>query len=194
MKFEIIQKAWNCFYKDSKIYPEDFDYCPKYPYECYAETRNKAKYEYFTYIHEVDGEYKNVIVLRDKYSDIILVNGEEKRRGNYLAELKYKMEKEERMKEHEKLIEKINLYPNDSYFYIQDRRSYVGNSVLWFGPNNRGYTIDIDKAGKYSKEEIIDLFKNGKRETDIIWPADEVENNIKRHVDSQYLDRSKIVR
>lgn len=193
MKLVIVEKAWKLFYKKSIPYPEDFDYCPSYPFECFAETRNKAKYKFWCDSWE-DSEYKNIVALRDKDSDIVLVDGKEKRRGNYLSSLKYDMEKKEREKKYKIFIDKINSYPDNSFFYVQDRRSYVGNSVVWFGPNNQGYTIDMDKAGKYSKEDIIKLFGKDKRETDIIWPADEVEKNIRKHVDSQYLDRTKIIR
>jgi hypothetical protein len=41
--------------------------------------------------------------------------------------------------------------PEDTY-YIQDSRDYVGNSMLWWGFDGRGYVCDITKAGVYSKE------------------------------------------
>ena len=29
--------------------------------------------------------------------------------------------------------------------------------ILWYGQNSRGYTICIDKAGRYTKDEAIDI-------------------------------------
>jgi hypothetical protein len=36
-------------------------------------------------------------------------------------------------------------------YYIQN--GYVGNAILWWGVDSKGYTTDITKAGKYTKEE-----------------------------------------
>lgn len=39
-----------------------------------------------------------------------------------------------------------------SEFYIQDTRTVVGNSVLWWRPKGDGYTCDLRQAGRYSGE------------------------------------------
>ncbi len=67
-------------------------------------------------------------------------------------------------------------------FYIQDARQYVGNSVLWWGPDGGGYTTDIDKAGKYPADFRC-------RDTDVLWPVEEVDAVVQRHVDMQKLRR-----
>ena len=38
-------------------------------------------------------------------------------------------------------------------YYIQN--GYVGNAILWWAENSRGYTTDFTKAGKYTKEGDI---------------------------------------
>lgn len=85
-------------------------------------------------------------------------------------------------------INKIQRLPDDSMFYVQDKRNYVGNSVLWWGKDENGYTIDPRKAMKVSKEYIL---SKKWRKTDIIWESTEVENNISWHVDAQYLKHNK---
>jgi ABC-type branched-subunit amino acid transport system ATPase component len=45
-------------------------------------------------------------------------------------------------------------------YYIQDTRSYVGNSVLWWRENGQGYTTDFDDAGVYSEAESARICKN----------------------------------
>ena len=40
---------------------------------------------------------------------------------------------------------------SDEYL-IQDSRSYVGNCVLWWREHGRGYTTDIDDAGRFTEE------------------------------------------
>jgi len=69
-------------------------------------------------------------------------------------------------------------------YYIQDTRQYVGNSVLWWQLGG-GYTTDIEKAEKFTKEQAINICK---RETDKAWLCNHVNKHVKKHVDMQYLD------
>ncbi|MCP4899714.1 MAG: hypothetical protein GY906_22340 [bacterium] len=46
-------------------------------------------------------------------------------------------------------------------YYIQCRRhGVVGNCVLWWGPDKGGYVCDLDKAGKYPKEEADEISRS----------------------------------
>lgn len=74
-------------------------------------------------------------------------------------------------------------------YYIQDTRTVVGNSVLFWGKNRNGYTCDIGKAGLYSEEEAKEICKN--RKTDIAWPESYIKTKIFKSVDMQYLDKKK---
>jgi hypothetical protein len=74
-------------------------------------------------------------------------------------------------------------------FYIQDSRSYVGNAVLWWGLESKGYTTDPAKAQKYTREQAEAQHRS--RKTDIPWPCEYVDTKIKQFVDSQYLNREK---
>ncbi len=88
----------------------------------------------------------------------------------------------------ERRVIALNKLPEDEMFYVQDARSYVGNSILWWGLGNCGYVTQLKDAQKYTKSDILTQFSDG-RETDIIWLASHVEQNIRTHVDSQYLKR-----
>ncbi len=83
--------------------------------------------------------------------------------------------------------------PNkEELYYIQDRRSFLGNAVIWWGWNNNGYTPDIESAGKYTKEEAMKICKN--RPSEVAWPVDYINSNTKARtmiVDMQYLDKDK---
>jgi len=114
---------------------------------------------------------------RAKYSDIVYFEGEEVER--------WKMEDE---LEARKRIEKIEALPNDEMYYVQDRRNYVGNAVLWWGLNSSGYVTDLKKAQKYTKKEIVDKFARG-RDTDVIWISSHVETAVREYVDAQGLER-----
>lgn len=72
----------------------------------------------------------------------------------------------------------------EELYYIQDTRSYVGNSVLWWAVDAKGYTVDINKAWKVSKDEALRIIR---RETDKAWPVSEVNKHIRQHVDMQDL-------
>jgi hypothetical protein len=73
----------------------------------------------------------------------------------------------------------------EELYYIQDTRTYVGNAVMWWGKESAGYTTDIMKAGKYTKQEAQDICK---RKTDRAWPCSYVDSKMRYYVDMQLLE------
>jgi len=57
------------------------------------------------------------------------------------------------------MMDHIDLY------YILDRSTPVGDYALWWKPNGRGYTTNLDEAGLYPLE-----FASNQRPTDIPVP------------------------
>lgn len=71
-------------------------------------------------------------------------------------------------------------------YYMQDKRQFVGNDVLWWAIGSNGYTTNIDKAELFTEQEIKSY-----RDTDIPWPFDYINSIARRAVDMQYLDKEK---
>ena len=63
-------------------------------------------------------------------------------------------------------------------FYIQDMRSYVGNSVMWWCVDGQGYTTDLTKAWR-----VPGTWRG--RDTDKLWPCDEIDARATRQFDMQ---------
>lgn len=78
---------------------------------------------------------------------------------------------------------------SDKMFYLQDSRSYVGNDVLWWAKDGRGYTTDLRKAHIYTEVEAQK--KNSNRKTDIPWPKDYIDAKTRPAVDMQYINRNE---
>ena len=72
-------------------------------------------------------------------------------------------------------------------FYLQDSRSYVGNDMLFWAKDGRGYTTDMRKAQVYTKEQAV--AKHRSRETDIPWPKAYIDARTRPAVDMQYVKR-----
>ena len=53
-------------------------------------------------------------------------------------------------------------------FYLQDKRGYVGNDILWRAKDGKGYTTDLSNAEVYTEEKAMALHRC--RETDVPWP------------------------
>ncbi len=73
-------------------------------------------------------------------------------------------------------------------YYIQNV-GYLGNAMIWWGIDSKGYTVDIRKAGKYTKERAKGICK---RSEDTAWECEYIDNLLKAHkliIDSQYPDR-----
>jgi hypothetical protein len=72
-------------------------------------------------------------------------------------------------------------------YYIRTE-GYSGNSLLWWRPNSQGYTTDLNKAGRYTKEEAESICKSSKSE--VAYECDKVDNHpeaVFRTVHASYL-------
>lgn len=72
----------------------------------------------------------------------------------------------------------------EEMYFIQDTRTMVGNCMLFWAKESKGYTTNIDEAGLYTLEEAI-----SKRNTDRPWPASLIRKLAKPRVDFQDLPR-----
>lgn len=174
-KLKIAKKAYRVWvHSDIGEYPV----FSKYDVDItYADNANKAKCNHNWYDGKnEDGDnarYIDVKCMRAPEYDKIEYNGD-------IINLKDYKKRLIREKRNETLK---NLDETDMY-YVQDSRNYVGNSVLWHGLNGGGYVCDIKDAHKYTKDEIVKDYTNG-RDTDIVWSARHVDANISEHVDRQ---------
>jgi hypothetical protein len=79
-------------------------------------------------------------------------------------------------------------------YYIQNKdRGYLGNAIIFWAKDRRGYTADLNKAHVFTKEEAEQIC-NRNPEKNKAWNVDYINNNkgIQKIVDSQYLDESEI--
>lgn len=76
---------------------------------------------------------------------------------------------------------------NPDEFYLQDSRSYVGNDMLFWAIDGKGYTTDLRKAHVYTQAEAQRAHEH--RETDIPWPKAYIDARTRPAVDVQYVDR-----
>lgn len=72
-------------------------------------------------------------------------------------------------------------------FYLQDSRGYVGTNISWWQEGGNGYTTDLRKAHKYSKDEAIR--SHNSRSTDIPWSKSYIDTRTHPAVDMQYIKR-----
>lgn len=69
-------------------------------------------------------------------------------------------------------------------YYLQDKRSYVGNDMLWWAKDDKGYTTDLSRAEVYSRDDA--LAQHQCRESDIPWPKSYIDERTRPAVDMQY--------
>jgi len=74
-------------------------------------------------------------------------------------------------------------------FYLQDSRTYVGNDMLFWARDGKGYTTDLRNAEVYSLEEAVQ--QHQRRETDIPWPKTYIDARTRPAVDMQYVKRDE---
>ena len=66
---------------------------------------------------------------------------------------------------------------SEPLFYIQDTRSFVGDSALWWRPEGKGYTVNLDEAGTYTAAQC-----RGNRDTDRPVPVEIAMSVASTHV------------
>ena len=76
-----------------------------------------------------------------------------------------------------------------SQFYLQDSRTFVGNDVLWWAKDGKGYTTDLRKAEKFTKDEALRTHQM--RHSDIPWPCAYIDARTRPAVDFQYIKRAE---
>jgi hypothetical protein len=81
---------------------------------------------------------------------------------------------------------------DDDQFYLQDSRGFVGNDMLFWAKEGKGYTTDISKAELYSKATAQRMHNS--RPTDIPWPKDYIDNKTRPAVDMQHVNRNEALR
>jgi len=84
-------------------------------------------------------------------------------------------------------------------FYIQDRRNYVGNSMLWWEENNNGFFCDIRKARIFTEAEARKICRGRGRYARTsrylkMWPKDYIDKRISHHIDMQDCDFKKTLK
>lgn len=168
-ELKVVRKAWKV--KDPTVW--EFDSPDDNWQIVYAETAGEAKSKCSD-----KEDFLNVKVRRAELADIVLHDGNEISRGDLIRRIADKERKDKRR-------ELVMRFSETDTFYIQN--GYVGNSVMWWGLGGAGYTTNILNAQKYTKEEILSQFVDGRQE-DRIWLASHVEKNIKQHVDAQNLE------
>lgn len=73
----------------------------------------------------------------------------------------------------------------ETKYYLQDKRGYVGNDILWW-QDGGGYTTSVVKAEVFTKEKAFKL--HASRETDIPWPKEYIDQRTRLVIDMRYVD------
>lgn len=144
---------------------------------CYANNISEAKTLFLKNNSEYECTFIELKAKRKPDRDIMVYDdGITTIEGNY-SSIVSKLADKFRM-------DKIKEFPDETMFYIQNNREYVGNSVLWWAIDGHGYTTNIDKAWRVTKEYIL---SQSWRSYETFWECESVDNTVSRHIDMQNL-------
>ncbi len=76
-------------------------------------------------------------------------------------------------------------------WYLQDTRSYVGNDVVWWAKDGKGYTTDVSKAHVFTQEQAFR--QASMRGVDRAWPKEYIDGKTRPAVDMQYIDHDTAI-
>lgn len=74
----------------------------------------------------------------------------------------------------------------EELYYIQDTRSYCGNSCFWWRVDGQGYTCDLREAWKVTKEKALSIIRC-RPDVDVAWPCSLIDSGATLHFDMQKL-------
>lgn len=80
---------------------------------------------------------------------------------------------------------------NEDKWYLQDTRSYVGNDVMWWAKDGKGYTTDVSKAHVYDRDAAFR--QAAMRGTDRAWPKAYIDGKTRPAVDMQYINHEEAI-
>lgn len=69
-------------------------------------------------------------------------------------------------------------------WYLQDRRSYVGNDMVFWAKGKSGYTTNVHEAHIFTEEEAFSQHRT--RNSDVPWPKAYIDSKTRPAVDFQY--------
>ena len=71
-------------------------------------------------------------------------------------------------------------------YYVQDTRQIVGNDLMWWAIDGKGYTSDISRAEVWGKEEAFEQCEMTPHFRP--WPKDYIDRRTRPAVDVQYVN------
>ncbi|MBB1599526.1 hypothetical protein [Variovorax sp. UMC13] len=74
-------------------------------------------------------------------------------------------------------------------WYLQDTRQFVGNDVLWWAKDGRGYTTDLSKAHAFGAAEAAR--QEAARGVDRAWPKAYIDAKARPAVDFQHINHAE---
>lgn len=75
------------------------------------------------------------------------------------------------------------------FILVTDVTTY--DEAMWWRHNRAGYTLDLDRAGRYTEEEWLKAVPSDKRKTNVLVPVEDVEAVAHRVVDRD--DAAKVL-
>lgn len=80
---------------------------------------------------------------------------------------------------------------SDAKYYIQNKRTIVGNSLSFWALGGHGYTCDVRVAQVFDEEDAIKLEQQSPEKYKK-WPIEQILRLIQFHIDHQDLDHNSI--
>lgn len=72
-------------------------------------------------------------------------------------------------------------HPADPPMYYIQNRGYCGNCMFWWRPDGNGYTLDLNTAGRFTRDEAERIVR-GRPDVDKAWLCSDVHKAVKLHV------------
>ena len=88
-------------------------------------------------------------------------------------------------------MKKSEVLPELEELYYVRNEGYQGNSLVWWAEGGHGYTCDLKKAWKLSKDQALSTCSGRRPTKDYAYPVSIVDKYIEHHVSSETLLRNE---